>query len=49
MAIVNRIISDHNASIRVEDNVPSGARFIIELPTLAREAGKLASAVEVRA
>jgi PAS domain S-box-containing protein len=35
LAIVNRILADHNASIRVEDNVPAGARFIVELPTLA--------------
>jgi two-component system nitrogen regulation sensor histidine kinase NtrY len=35
LAIVNRILADHNATIRVEDNAPAGARFIIELPTLA--------------
>jgi nitrogen fixation/metabolism regulation signal transduction histidine kinase len=34
LAIVNRIIADHNGVIRVEDNVPSGARFIIELPII---------------
>ena len=32
LAIVNRIVSDHNGSITVSDNVPSGTRFIIELP-----------------
>jgi two-component system nitrogen regulation sensor histidine kinase NtrY len=32
LAIVNSIISDHNGRIRVEDNPPRGARFIIELP-----------------
>ena len=32
LAIVNRIISDHHGYIRVEDNRPRGARFIIELP-----------------
>ncbi len=31
LAIVNSIISDHNGSIRVQDNQPSGAKFIIEL------------------
>jgi PAS domain S-box-containing protein len=36
LAIVNRILADHAATIRVEDNVPSGARFIVEVPTLAR-------------
>jgi two-component system nitrogen regulation sensor histidine kinase NtrY len=32
LAIVNRIVSDHNGYIRVEDNRPSGTRFVIELP-----------------
>jgi two-component system, NtrC family, nitrogen regulation sensor histidine kinase NtrY len=32
LAIVNRIVSDHMGRIRVEDNHPRGARFIIELP-----------------
>ncbi|MFO7785734.1 MAG: ATP-binding protein [Thermodesulfobacteriota bacterium] len=32
LAIVNTIISDHAGSIRVEDNVPAGSRFIMELP-----------------
>ena len=32
LAIVNRILADHDASIRVEDNVPAGARFVVELP-----------------
>lgn len=32
LAIVNRILADHEASIRVEDNIPTGARFIVELP-----------------
>ena len=35
LAIVNRILADHDATIRVEDNTPAGARFIIEVPTLA--------------
>jgi two-component system nitrogen regulation sensor histidine kinase NtrY len=35
LAIVNRIIADHNANIRVEDNTPSGARFIVEIATPA--------------
>ena len=34
LAIVHHILSEHNASIRVEDNEPSGARFIIEIPAL---------------
>ncbi|MCP3899247.1 MAG: PAS domain S-box protein, partial [Desulfobacteraceae bacterium] len=32
LAIVNSIITDHHGSIRVQDNEPSGAKFIIELP-----------------
>jgi len=32
LAIVTSIISDHNGVIRVQDNKPKGAKFIIELP-----------------
>ncbi len=32
LAIVNSVISDHKGSIRVQDNKPRGAKFIIELP-----------------
>ncbi len=32
LAIVLRIIKDHNGTIRVEQNQPRGARFVIELP-----------------
>ncbi len=32
LAIVSRIIEDHRGSIRVEENKPAGARFIVELP-----------------
>ncbi|MFH2060118.1 MAG: ATP-binding protein [Pseudomonadota bacterium] len=32
LAIVSSIISDHNGVIRVQDNKPRGAKFIIELP-----------------
>ena len=43
LAIVNHILSDHHAQIRVEDNEPSGARFIIEIPLLvADEVGSIA-------
>ena len=34
LAIVSHIVAEHNASIRVEDNLPIGARFIIEIPAL---------------
>jgi two-component system nitrogen regulation sensor histidine kinase NtrY len=32
LAIVQSIVADHQGQIRVEDNTPQGARFIIELP-----------------
>jgi two-component system nitrogen regulation sensor histidine kinase NtrY len=32
LAIVHRIISEHAGMIKVEDNIPQGTRFIIELP-----------------
>jgi nitrogen fixation/metabolism regulation signal transduction histidine kinase len=32
LAIVNRIIEDHRGSIRVEENEPVGAKFVVELP-----------------
>jgi two-component system nitrogen regulation sensor histidine kinase NtrY len=35
LAIVNRIITDHHGGIRVEDNEPQGARFVIDLPAEA--------------
>ncbi len=34
LAIVSRIVEDHHGSIRVEENRPVGARFVIELPTV---------------
>lgn len=35
LAIVSHIVAEHNAHIRVEDNKPVGARFIIEIPAVA--------------
>lgn len=35
LAIVSRILSEHQATIRVEENRPSGSRFIVEVPTAA--------------
>ena len=32
LAIVSHIVAEHNATIRVEDNQPAGARFTIEIP-----------------
>jgi signal transduction histidine kinase len=42
LAIVRRIVEDHHGSIRVEENLPSGAKFIVELPL----AEKMAAAAE---
>ncbi len=38
LAIVSQILSEHKATIRVEDNEPAGARFIIEIPVGESEA-----------
>jgi two-component system, NtrC family, nitrogen regulation sensor histidine kinase NtrY len=32
LAIVSHILAEHHAQIRVEDNVPTGARFVVEFP-----------------
>jgi two-component system nitrogen regulation sensor histidine kinase NtrY len=32
LAIVHRVVTDHHGTIRVEDNEPRGARFVIEIP-----------------
>jgi len=32
LAIASRIMAEHHGSIRVEDNSPTGARFILQLP-----------------
>jgi two-component system, NtrC family, nitrogen regulation sensor histidine kinase NtrY len=34
LAIVSHIITEHNGTIRVEDNQPAGARFIVEIPAV---------------
>jgi PAS domain S-box-containing protein len=32
LAIASRIIAEHNGSIRVEDNLPTGSRFVLRFP-----------------
>jgi two-component system nitrogen regulation sensor histidine kinase NtrY len=32
LAIVSRIVQDHSGEIKVEENEPKGARFVVELP-----------------
>jgi two-component system, NtrC family, nitrogen regulation sensor histidine kinase NtrY len=50
LAIVNHIVSEHGAHIRVEDNQPSGARFVVEIPAVtAYETVEAAKPVEARA
>ena len=34
LAIVSRIVAEHQGRIRVQENLPRGARFIIELPSV---------------
>jgi nitrogen fixation/metabolism regulation signal transduction histidine kinase len=43
LAIVSRIVEDHRGTIRVEENQPVGARFIVELP-VATETAQIAHA-----
>ena len=38
LAIVSRIVEDHRGTIRVEENKPVGARFIVELPVASEPA-----------
>jgi two-component system nitrogen regulation sensor histidine kinase NtrY len=32
LAIVHRVVTDHRGTIRIEENQPRGARFVIEIP-----------------
>jgi two-component system nitrogen regulation sensor histidine kinase NtrY len=38
LSIVSRIMQEHNGSIRIEENHPVGARFILELPVVVEAA-----------
>ncbi|KAB2891176.1 MAG: HAMP domain-containing protein [Desulfobulbaceae bacterium] len=40
LAIVSTIVADHNGYVRVLDNVPQGATFVIELPMTTTEPRK---------
>jgi two-component system nitrogen regulation sensor histidine kinase NtrY len=44
LAIASRIIAEHNGTIHVEDNLPTGARFVIRFPVA--EVAAAASALE---
>jgi len=45
LAIVSHILAEHGASIRVDDNKPSGARFTVEIPAAAAEEQRARSTV----
>jgi nitrogen fixation/metabolism regulation signal transduction histidine kinase len=50
LAIVSHIVAEHGGQIRVEDNLPMGARFTVELPALIEsENSEPASKVAVKA
>ena len=38
LSIVRRIVQDHRGTIRVEDNHPTGSRFVIEVPAASQDA-----------
>jgi len=48
LAIVNHIVSEHNGTIRVEDNLPAGTRFTVDIPVLM-EADEPKAVVETAA
>ncbi|HWY69742.1 MAG TPA: ATP-binding protein [Terriglobales bacterium] len=43
LSIVSRIMQEHNGSIRIEENHPVGARFILELPMAVEAATPVSS------
>lgn len=45
LTIVRRVVDDHAGRIRVEDNHPTGSRFVIEVPVAAAKAADLQEAV----
>ncbi len=46
LAIVSHIVTDHHAQIRVEDNLPRGTRFVLEIPALI--SGEISAEQEAR-
>ena len=45
LPIVRSVVQEHSGTIRVEDNRPSGTRFVIELPAVTEEVVDLQEAV----
>jgi len=48
LAIVARILEDHGATIRVEQNDPVGTRFLVELPVAAAQGERAQAESETR-
>jgi len=48
LAIVHHILAEHSAQIRVEENLPTGARFTIEMPALVESAEDVPIAVSTQ-
>ncbi len=46
LAIAARIISEHGGSLRLEDNLPQGSRFLIELPVMEVSAATTTAVTE---
>ena len=44
LPIVRSVVQEHSGTIRVEDNQPTGTRFVIELPAVAEEVVNLQEA-----
>lgn len=47
LAIVSHILTEHGARIRVEDNLPAGAQFYVEIPAVVPEAVSVEAGVRV--
>jgi PAS domain S-box-containing protein len=49
LAIVSHILAEHDATIRVEDNKPAGARFTVELPVATPDESRSPAAATLNA
>ena len=47
LAIVSHILAEHDATIRVEDNQPAGARFTVEIPAVVEAEAAERQAVQL--
>ena len=48
LAIVNHVLHEHHATIRVEDNRPTGARFLVDFPIVVPVEAGVNEATTVR-